>query len=375
MIAPTPSCPVHLARRCFPAVLIALPLVYLAVDFIQFPVILNGCRTRNDEITLQEIVDKGDILKGSYLGHDFYVSLDAVEDSGYLNFIKGGPTALVIGIDHTNASEVSLGPLTLAVLGKLENLSPTDAAGLKKVVGGSDPGPRQVYTQRLYIPHQDIPNFPVDYLYVIGAKFQGSGDPQAKKEQAEILQSGLRAAMGKAGRDQIFNLIVPCVGVDPRDPTTLQYWEWFPQLFAAIEPSRRPVRIYLSVYKSLGDIYRLSALTSLHDAWAEACGTSRKQSALVREELRLILVGAFICLLVSSLHVAMTLKNFLIISAAFAGLGFGLLRSLHPFIQDWDADYRLFAASVGVIFLAVAFPYIPRWNPRELFDSKDSRNG
>jgi peptidoglycan/LPS O-acetylase OafA/YrhL len=89
---------------------------------------------------------------------------------------------------------------------------------------------------------------------------------------------------------------------------------------------------------------------------------------LVREELRLILVGAFVCLLASSLHVPITIKNFLIISTAFVGLGFGMLHSLRPFSEDWDAKSRLLVGAVGLLFLALAFPYIPKWNPRELFD-------
>jgi hypothetical protein len=348
--------------------------LYLTVDLVQFPVVLNGCHGANDAITLRTIVEKRDVSKGSYLGHEFYVSLDAIQDSDYLNFVKGGPTALIIGIDHSDPSQPSWGGLTRAVLRKLDKLSSTDAAALRKVVVGKDPDSGQIHVQRLSIPNQSVQGFPVDYLYIIGVKSVGGGDEQAKKQQAEILQNGLRAAMAKAKTGHISNLIIPCVGVDPNDQKTLQFREWFPQLFAATETSRTPARIYLSIYQDWSDEYRSNALRSLEDAWAEACSTLRKQSVLVREQLRLILVGAFICLLVSSLHVAMTVKNFLIISTAFTGLGFGAFQALNPFIQGWDAGYRLLATTLALLFLAVAFPYISKWNPRELFDKRRDDN-
>src|ERR1041384_1821278 len=362
MIAPTQSRVVGLLRKCIPAMLIAVPLLYLAVDLVQFPVILNDCQRANGEITVETMVnerDKSSYLGhelGSYLGHEFYISLDAIEDSGYLDFVRGVPTALVIDVDQDVPSHI--GKLTGTVRDKLENLSPTDAAALEKIVSGSHPRWGQIEVLPLHVGAQRTQTFPVDYLYIVGVKSQGSGDEQAKKRQAEILQDALRAAMAKGKTDHILNLIIPCLGVDPNNQKMLQFREWYPQLFAATQTARSPGRIYLSIYERRSDKYRADALTSLQEAWVEACSASHKQSVLVREELRLILVGAFVCLLASSLHVPITIKNFLIISTAFVGLGFGMLHSLRPFSEDWDAKSRLLVGAVGLLFLALAFPYI-----------------
>ena len=363
-----------LLKRTVPAVLIAVPLLYLLVDLARTPVLLNGCRGTNDGITLQTLVDKQAVSKGSYMGHTFYVSLDSIQDSHYLDFVKWEPTALVIGVDRGDPSQRYSGPLPRAVEGKLATLSPADAKAFRRIVEGGEPSLGYLKPQPLQIPERSKESFPVDYLYIVGIRAVGNGDVQAKEQQGQIFQKGIRRAMEEARKDRVSNLIIPFVGVDPENQKTLQFGEWFSRVFAATEMTSVPPKIYLSMFHGWRGDYRGKALIGLHEAWAEACSASSKESVLVREELRLVLVGIFICLLVSSLHVAMTIKNFLIISAAFAGLGFGAFQLLHPFVQDWNPDYRLIAAAAVLLFLAVAFPYLPKMNPKDLFDKRDNGN-
>ena len=228
----------------------AVPLLFLAVDFVRFPVVFNGCRGSGDEVNVRTLLQKEVVPYGSYMGHRFYVSLDAIQDSQYLNYLRTTPTALVIGIDHDDPSETYWGGLTRSVLRKLDVVSSTDAAMLRAVITGKDPDSGHLVARSLHVPQANFRNFPVHYLYIVGLKFQGADGPESRQRQSDLLQSGLKAVMAQAARDKVSNLIVPCVGVFEGDPTTLQPKEFFPVVFAATPASGRPTNVYLSLYQS-----------------------------------------------------------------------------------------------------------------------------
>ncbi|HEV1993909.1 MAG TPA: hypothetical protein VGR03_06240 [Candidatus Acidoferrum sp.] len=350
--------------------MIAAPILFLVVDFCRIPVLLSGCQGGKEEITLRTLVEKQTALLGSYLGHRFYVSLDAIQDSQYLHFLKTAPTALVIGIDHDKPSEPSWGGLTRAVLRKFDEISLEDAAMLRSVVLGSDPVSGHLLAKPLGIPSARFGGFPVNFLYIVGIKSRGDGSGPAKKQQADTLKSGLQDVMAQAKRDKIENLILPCVSVDPRDPATLQYHEYFPLVFIVSEPAWRPNSIYLSLYQDWDDTSRSAALRALQTSWTETCANAGKQSLFVREVLRLMLLTLVVCLVVSSLYVAISVKNFLIISCSFVALGSGALALLSPFVENWNSSARFGAHVTLLVALAVLFPLLPRFNPKEIFGKR-----
>jgi hypothetical protein len=358
--------------RLLQAALMAAPLLFLLVDFLRVPVLLNGCAGDRGDVTLRALMQTQAATKGTFRGHEVLVSLDAIQDSHYLNFIKSKPTALVIAVDHEDPSNPYWGGLARAVLRKFDAISPADAATLRSIVVGRDPDTGHVLSQPLHISSDNFAAFPVDRLYIVGVKALGSGEEPAKKQQAEILQDGLTAAMKQADQDHIANLIIPCIGVDPNDQKTLQAREFFPLVFASLQPSRYPTNVYLSVYLDWSDLYRSDALKSIQSSWTEACENSRKESILMHERLRLLVAALFVCLIASSRHVKITLKNFLIIAAGFLGIGYGAMESANFFVQGWDAGYRLAVNMALLFFLAAIFPFLSKWNPNEIFDKKQA---
>lgn len=281
-----------------------------------------------------------------------------------MSYLHGAPTALVIGIDHDDPSPI-WGGLTRKVLSKLEVVSSPDASVLWGVITSRDPDSGHLTVKHLNVPQANWHSFPVQYLYIIGIKAK-AGNLESNK-QSEFLQSGLKAVMAQAARDRVLNLIIPTVGVDPGDPSTLQLKDFFPLVLNETTASGRPSNVYLALNQDW-DTTRGYAVDALQTSWADLCDKVNKQDLLVREDLRLVLAGIFVCLLVSAAHVPISLKNFLIITASFAGLGFGAIELLKHFVQDWNADARAGVTLAVLIVLAVLFPLLPRWNPKEIFD-------
>lgn len=359
--------PKSVAVRVLSLVLIVSPLIFLLGDFMRFPVLLNGCSAKTAPVTVQGLFQTQTASQGTFQGHHVLISLDSIEDSHYLSFLKTHPTALAVAVDHENPSKPYWGGLIRAVLRKLDSISPSDAAALRQVITGREPVSGEVVSLPLHIPSEKFAAFPVDQLYVIGIKSRTGDNGQGKDQQLAILANGMRALMGEADRDKIENLIVPCVGVDPRDDQTVQYEEYFPAVFKPLGLSGRPRYIYLSVYQDLVDSYGQPQLAAIESSWSKACDEARKESVLVREQLRLVIAALFIALIVSSTHVKINVKTFLIIAGAFLGLGVGAMQLAGFFIQDWDVAYRLVVYVGLMLFLAIAFPFLSKWNPGKIF--------
>ena len=353
-------------RRFFESCLMALPLIYLVADFIHVPVILNQCAAYGGQITLRQLVESQRVPLGSYIGHEFSVSLDAIGEEKYLDYLKDGPTALAVGIDHDDPGRPVWGAPIRAVLAKLDSHSPVDAAELRKVITGAEPSSGHMIVMTL----PGFESLPVSYLYVLGIKAIDNGDGTSKQRQTEFFRSALKEVMIDAQDRGIANLVIPTIGVDPKDGKTLQFADIFPAIMESAELGRKPKEIQLSIFQNWPDDYRSSALDAVRRAWAGICSAAGDQSLLVRESLRLTMVALFICLMVSSAHVAITLKNFAIITVAFVGAAFGATEVLSPFLTGWGAAYRLAITVAVLAFLALAFPYLPQWNPQDIFDRK-----
>ena len=161
----------------------------------------------------------------------------------------------------------------------------------------------------------------------------------------------------------------------PGDKTTPEFTDFFPLVLSTFDYFRGPRNISISLYRDWNDPARANALVAFKSAWTEACAVPIKGSVLVREELRLLLAAAFICLMASSFEVTINPKNFAIIACSFASLGYGALSLLQFFISDWSATHRLDAHVVVLSTLALLFPALPRLNPKEIFGRSESDRG
>jgi len=367
---PPPDQPKPHLKVILPVLLILLPLVFLLVDYLRTPVWLNGCEKSDDQVSLQDLSNLQRVKLGRYRGHILHLSLDSFRDTEYLSYLGGASTGLVIDVDHENPSQAVWGGLTRKVLEKLDTVSSTDAKALRGVISGSQPLSGHAMSLSLHIPGAAQSAFPVDYLYVAAIRARGASDGTDHKPQIEILQHGLNQVFDQAARDGIANLIIPNIGVDPGDPATLRSSDLYPIVFASAAQLGRPRDLYISIYHGWSVPDQMAAIDAVKNAWDEACRALQSDTYLVNEQIRLVVAALFVCLLVCYRHVPISLKNWLIITASFIGLGFGALATEELFVKDWHPGSRCLAHAVLLLVLAALFPFLPKMNPQNVFDPK-----
>ena len=357
-------------KNILPVVLVLLPLVFLLGDYLRTPVLLNGCKKSDEHISLQDLSNKQHVKLGRYRGHIVHFSLDSFRDGEYFTYLEGAPNGLVVVVDHENLSQPVWGGLTRKVLDKLDTVSASDAAALRAVISGTEPQSGHAKSLSLHLPQGARSAFPIDDLYILGIRARGASDGKDRKQQIDILQHGLNEAVDHAGRDGIANLIVPNIGVDPGDPATLRAADLYPIVFAAAAQPGRPHDLYISIYHGWALADQAAAIDAVQSAWDEACRALQSDTYLVNEQVRLVVATLFVCLLVCSRHVPISLKNWLIITAAFIGLGLGAWATMELFIKDWHPGSRCIAHAALLLVLAVLFPFLPKMNPENIFDPK-----
>ncbi len=368
------------------SVLFAIPLVALALDCVNLPLFVNRCTTRQFP-GMRALVDGRFQPLGSLSGHQVYVALDSVLDSDFLGYLKGSPNAVVIGIDHEKPQAPIWGGLTRAVLVKASNASSeqaqhllglgcsalrqdsltVDGQQLLRAICGAEPVLGGVVEVELHNHSSGTKGFPVDRLYVIGIKSQRSAGEQGSPQ--EYVKLAFHDTMTRATHAKITNLVVPCVGVDPTDPATMRFDEYFPLVLGALANSTKPRNIYLSLYQDWPDSYRREALTRLGRAWTDICASFETKPLLIHENFRLLLVGLFLCLIVSSRFVRISLKNFIIISVSYAASFYGTASAAVSVTGISSPDGVLLVELASAVSLAVTFPLLPRWNPKGIFDA------
>lgn len=262
------------------SVLFAIPLVALALDCVNLPLFVNRCTARQFP-GMRPLVDRRFQPLGSLSGRQVYVALDSVLDSDFLGYLEGSPNAVVIDIDHENPRAPIWGGLTRSVLIKVSDASSdeaqqflglgcgalrqgsltVDGQQLLRAVCGAEPALGGVVEVELHNHSSGSKGFPVDRLYVIGIKSQRSAGEQRSSQ--EYARRAFHDVMTRAAHAKITNLVVPCVGVDPGDPATMRFDEYFPLVLGALANSTKPRNIYLSLYQGWPDSYRGEALTSV----------------------------------------------------------------------------------------------------------------
>ncbi len=70
-----------------------------------------------------------------------------------------------------------------------------------------------------------------------------------------------------------------------------------------------------------------------------------------------------------------TLKNFVIIALSFVTLGFSAGKWVAPLVVEQGAGAQLLVQIVILVVLAIAFPIIVTWNPKEVFDKDKPQHG
>jgi hypothetical protein len=292
------------------------------------------------------------------------VSLDDITDSRYLNFLSGKPNALIISAFFENNK--TFGELQNAVLKRLRTESPNDyVAVTDKFQDLQDFSAGQVLDIPLHIPENNYRRFSVDDLLVINLPM-ANGHPNPK-----YVETGLKEALNIADRKNFVNIVVPCLVARWNDTgeNSLYLSEFFRIFFKSVPLAEKFDRIYLSLYYGWPTLQLESATRALNAAWQETMMRSTEGVKLYRVDFRLIMCFLEVCLIVCAFIVRFTFKNTLIIVVGFVGLAFGSKTWIDSIVEQ-ESGMALLVKFAVLSVLALAFPIIVTWNPKDIFAQK-----
>jgi hypothetical protein len=339
-----------------------LPILLLGIDFYFFPIFYSA-HVDNENMDLNDLLIKRSIRLGIYRAHGIHVSIDDINDPQYLDFLKSQPNALIIStfIDSDHSAS---GALQSVVLHRLQVEAPGDYLVLKTALDGVKEFTRgQVIDIALHIPTKNYHRFPLNEILVVAL-------PRGHPDAADV-EAGLRRALQIADRKKISNIFVPCLATrwDDNGKNSLSLSDFFIIFFKAIPQAERPHRLYVSLYYGWPTFQLEDATEALNAAWQETFTDSEGVSQFYRLDIRLILCLLALCLVICAFVVQLTVKNVLIISVAFVGLAYGSKTWIDLLIQG-DEHLALFV-KIGVFTaIALTFPVLVTWNPKDIFAAK-----
>lgn len=344
---------------------VLIPAVILLLDFLVFPVILENRRTQKDANIVDLLVHQPQLL-GTFKSHSVYVSLDDIRDLRYLNYLKQNGNALVISVFVDDDGSASGGALQRAVTSKLQSVSPADYRKFVDTMRQDRtfaPGVAVPFV--LDIPTDKYHAFPIDQLLILGFESGHIEDEEIKKGMLEVLNL--------AERQNVSNLVLPCLGSNWESKDSASFDRvFFNAFFDNLPASKNPQAIYLSLYSQWPSFELEEATASLNGAWSGTFQKVDKFPALYRRDFRLILLFLVLCLLVCSFFVTLTVRNFLIVSLSFAGAALGSNQLIDFFAQGYPTTVRFVLEIIVLMALAMGFPFIINWNPQEIFKRKEN---
>ena len=351
-----------------------IPLVFLAIDFAVFPVLIETSDP-NKDVTGSSLISKPPYVQylGNYKAHRIYVSLDDIYDDDYLPFITKGltngqengqwiwgsshhsNTALVLSISRYDGGWSSLEWTRL--LAKLNALSPDDHDRLIDLVRDA-PLSENVLWYDFKSVSSSLPatsSLPLDHLVIL--KFQS--------QHSSVYSTEIREMLETAGKRDLSMLVLPCLPSAPLVENTsyISCGDTYQAFFPTLEPGGPP-KIFLSLEKNwlTNDIRH--SVESIKENWKSAIKLEPKSPGtlptLYQSDIRLLLLFLPVCLMVCSFRIVLTLKNYVIVCIAFVATGLEVQERLAPLLYDlaestpaWIFKCALLAVlSGGFLFFA-----------------------
>ena len=143
------------------------------------------------------------------------------------------------------------------------------------------------------------------------------------------------------------------------------------KLSSHLSGASRPSSIYISLYSRWPTFYLEDAIAALNSAWHDITDTSEASYNFYRSDSRILFILAEICLVVCAFRVRLTLKNGAIIVFGYFAAAVGS-KSLIDALAQGESRFTL-GLKIGVfILIAVLFPLLVTWSPKDVFTVKDN---
>jgi hypothetical protein len=349
---------------------VAIPLGLLILDVLLDPTFFET-RDQSSDLSGAQLLRVGSASLGSFKGRRIHVSLDDIDDPSYLSFaVKGagrGPTFWRRGSRAGNTLAISIvhmtdgwgGNLLSHVMSRLESGSSDDRDNIIDLLLQAKSSPNEVLWYDFWKPGTTRQAFPIDHLLLL----------KLEEQKQETYPKKIRELLDLAGKEQLSTLVVPCLG---RSPGALKAkgTEWltcsatYAGLFEGLKVGDSPRDVYLSFYKQWTDATIAQEAESVEATWKAALAAEEQKSGalpvIYQADTRLMLLFLFICLLVCSFRIELTLKTFIIICVSFVAVALELQDKATPLLsQVFDSipawvikAFLLTVLSVGYVFFA-----------------------
>ena len=346
------------------AIICIIPFVILAIDFLFSPIWVDT-HIVNTDANLSDLFRDNSVYLGMFRGNDVFVSLDDdIRDPEYLAHLEGRPTALVVSIFVSPDDKAVPGALVSAVRSRLQHTSPDDQIRLRNIseqLRGSDEG--RAVDFPLHIPPSKQAEFPIGSLLIVTLPYSGKAQ--------DSLRNGIKRVVRLAETKGIFNIVVPCIGIkwqNSKGSTDTSLPVFFNTLFNTIPVVTYPHRLYLSLYKSWPTFELEDAVSALDSGWQSTAVEEAEMLPIHHRNTRLAEIFLLLCLLSCGIVARLTPRNVLIIVVAFLSIGVGAKTAVDLVAVDQSARLNLILHLGYLGALSIGFPFIVKWNPKDVFD-------
>jgi hypothetical protein len=345
-------------------VLIASPLLGLFFDFLLFPRVLESS-TASPQLIINELLASRTVQLGTYMGHAFQVSMDDVSAEKFIGVPSQiASNAYVITL-FKSEGKLSQGALATAIMGRLQRVAPQENRRVRDILNSMASQPAgEVAEVVLNLSDTQFKQMPLRFLYLVLL------DQGTTNEQRKTVSDGIAKVLRRATDQNISTLAVPCLGYNWTDKNSISFADCFSPLFTVASSSQSPRIVSISLYNRWPTATLEEAVSAINSLWS-ASSKAHWVPPLYRGELRTILVALSLSLLVSSFYIPLTIKAFLIITTAFVGLAFSSSSIINLITFGSSTDVRELLRLAVLFILALSFPLIVRWSPKDLFEASE----
>lgn len=313
------------------------------------------------------LLSKKLLLVGTLSCHSVYVSSDNLRKQDSLRYVGGSPNGLVVSYFlNTSSSPPGIleGDIGRALKEKLSTISPdTNELLNQKLKALRNSAVKGIATLDLHLSKEGYATFPINRIYLVLLN-------DARDSNKDALAEVVPNVMTRAAEDGMSSLVIPCFGYDWKK-NKASFGELFEPLVKAVGTGQSPAHIYIALYEDWEWNIVVRAITSVSDQWQYyvAQATQNELFGLFHSDYRSIVIFLCLCLFVSSFCAWLTVQNGLIISLAYLGAALGIIKTTDFFTQGYGPTFSLMFKAAARFGLALMFPFIVNWNPRNVFTS------
>lgn len=321
--------------------LVLVPILALIADLIAFPVLVDR-NTDFPSVRIDELLSRQKVVVGTLRGHEVFASLDDVASQLFLMHEPGSRNGLVVSLFRSQGKLV-YGSVARTLVERLEKASPAEARSLKaalEAMRGAPVGGAAVH--KVNLTEAEYRQFPLAHIHFVVLEY-------GSKDQPKHLLAGLDAVMKNASRSNTSLLLVPCIGHNWRERSSIEFPTCMEPIIKALGAESQPERVHVSLYNEWPTYVLEEAVGALNKTWGGHVDASFGRFPLpFRGDFRVTLIALALCLWMCSRITALSVRNAAIVAAWFIGLSAGMGAVLDFVTTGYDPALR-FALRCGVL--------------------------